>query len=112
LKLAVKRPGSSTSFSDSLKEESLLHFCWNEDGTIDMAFHLYDAGGELVADSGGITPVVPVRICAADGEVLLDIPVELDQHICYRLYNCTGSLLTSSDGSRTHIFSFLKMGKL
>jgi len=111
LKLAVKRPGSSTSFSDSLKEEALLHFCWNDDGTIDMTYHLYDAGGQLVADSGGITPVVPVKICSADGEVLLDIPEELDTHISYRLYNCAGSLLTSSDGSRTRIFSFLKMGK-
>jgi hypothetical protein len=111
VKLAVKRAGSSTSFSDTLKEEALLHFCWNEDGTIDMAFHLYDAGGRLVADSGGITPVVPMTIRAADGEVLLDIPEEHDLHISYRLYNCAGSLLTSSDGNRTHIFSFLRMGR-
>ena len=111
MKLAVKRAGSSTSFSDSLKEEALLHFSWNPDGSIDVAFHLYDAAGRLVADSGGITPVVPMRICAEDGEVLLDIPEELDAHISYRLYNCAGSLLTSSDGSRTHIFSFLRMGR-
>jgi hypothetical protein len=111
LKLALKRPGLSTTFADSVQDEDLLRFHWHEDGSITMSFRLYDALGTLVVDSGGAIPAVATRICASTGEVLLDIPVDPEQHISYRLYNRTGSLLTSSDGTRTHIFGFLRMGQ-
>ena len=90
-------------------DEALLQFCWMEDGSIGMSFHIYDASGRLVADSGGISPVSPVRITDQDGEVLLDVPEEIGRPIQYRLYNKSGSLLTASDGARTQIFGFLKM---
>ena len=109
MKLGAKRPGSSTCFLDSVLEEALLQFSWKEDGSIEMAFHIYDALGQLVADSGGDAPVAAVVILAEDGEVLLDIPAGPDLHIRYRLYNQTGRLLTTSDGARTQIFSYLKM---
>ena len=111
MKLVLKRPGFTTSFSDSVQDESLLHFCWNGDGSIGMSFHLYDAKGQLVADSEGVKPVAPVTISAQDGEILLNIPEDTQQHIHYRLYNSDGSLLTASDGERTQVFGFLRMGK-
>jgi hypothetical protein len=109
VKLSAKRPGTSTCFSDSSKGELLLRFSWDQDGSVGVSFHLYDALGRLVADSDGMKPLVPLQICADDGEVLLAIPDELDAHICYRLYNSAGVLLTSSDGGRTSIFRFLAM---
>jgi len=74
-----------------------------------MAFHIYDALGRLVADSGGDAPVKATMILAEDGEVLLDIPAGPNTHIRYHLYSRIGRLLTTSDGDRTQIFSHLKM---
>ncbi|MPZ48059.1 MAG: hypothetical protein GEU75_01895 [Dehalococcoidia bacterium] len=87
----------------------MLQFSWKDDGSIEMSFHIYDALGQLVADSGGDAPVAAVLISAEDGEVLLDIPAEPTSHIQYRLYSQAGRLLTTSDGVRTQIYSFLKM---
>jgi hypothetical protein len=110
LKLGTKRPGTSTSFCDSILEEALLEFSWKEDGSIDMAFHIYDAFGTLVADSGGAAPLSAVVIKAEDGEVLLEVRLGAEDHIRYRLYSRAGMLLTASDGEHTQIFSYLKMG--
>jgi hypothetical protein len=110
VKLSAKRPGTSTCFFDSSKGEQILRFSWDENGSVGVAFHLYDALGRLVADSNGMRPIMPLQIRAADGEILLAISDHLDDPICYRLYNSAGTLLTSSDGSRTSIFRFLEMG--
>ena len=109
MKLVAKRAGSCTSFVDSMLDEPLLQFSWRDDGSIDMAFHLYNALGVLVADSGGDAPVAAVCIASEDGEVLLDVPIGAERHIRYRLYNSAGNLLTASDGARTQIFGFLRM---
>lgn len=109
MKLGWKRPGSSTSFVDSAKDEPLLQFTWEEGGRIRVAYHLYDASGVLVADSGGLLPLAAVSVTSAEGELLLDIPADPDQHVRYRLYNADGRLLTCSDGCRTEIFGFLRM---
>ena len=109
MKLGSRRPGTSTSFIDTSADEVLLRFSWGEAGLPELAFHIYDALGNLVADSGGASLVeAGVRITDAQGEILLDVPGP-DQLICYRLYNCQGRLITSSDGSRTQIYGFLKM---
>jgi hypothetical protein len=109
MKLGVKRPGTSTSFVDSVDDEALLQFSWDSAGLIQLAFHIYDGLGQLVADSGGVFPVAAVCITGSDGEVLLDVPEGPDEPIRYRLYNRSGRLLTVSDGSRTQIFGFLQM---
>ncbi len=109
MRLTAKRPGASTSFVDSQVEEALLKFSWKDDGSIDVAFHIYDACGQLVADSAGDRPLSAMVITADDGEVLLDIPAEATLPIRYRLRSQAGNLLTTSDGSRTQIFAFLRM---
>ena len=109
MKLGVKRPGTSTSFVDGTDDEALLQFSWDGSGLISLAFHIYDAAGALVADSGGVFPVAPVCITGLDGEILLDVPSSPDQHVRYRLYNRSGRLLTVSDGVRTQIYGLLRM---
>lgn len=109
MRLVAKRAGSTTFFIDSALEETLLQFSWKDDGSIEMAFHIYDALGQLVADSGGEVLAAATLISGSDGEVLLDIPTDPALHIQYRLYSQAGRLLTSSDGIRTQIYAFLKM---
>ena len=109
MKLGLKRPGTSTSFVDSVDDEALLQFSWDGIGIISLAFHIYDDVGQLVADSGGVFPLVAVCIRDSAGEVLLDVPANCEDHIRYRLYNRTGTLLTASDGASTQIFRFLRM---
>jgi hypothetical protein len=109
MKLGIKRPGTSTSFVDGVEDEALLQFSWNDAGLIQLAFHIYDCGGCLVADSGGVFPLTAVCITGPDGEVLLDVPEDPEEPVRYRLYNRSGRLLTTSDGARTQIFSFLQM---
>jgi hypothetical protein len=109
LRLVAKKPGTQTSFIDSVLEEVILQFSWKMDGSVNVAFHVYDSLGQLVADSDGEAPVAPLVIVAQDGEVLLEIPEEIGLHISYRLRNQSGRLLTASDGKRTQIYPFLKM---
>jgi hypothetical protein len=109
VKLRAKMPGTSTSFVDSAADEALLQFSWGGAGAISLAFHIYDAQGTLVADSGGVFPVAAVCIQDATGELLLNVPADPEEHIFYRLYSSTGKLLTTSDGAHTQIFAFLRM---
>lgn len=83
----------------------------DQEGLVLLSFHLYDSKGALVAESRGLEHFpdgVTVR-CGA-GEVLLAVPADNNEPIRYRLYNCHGSLLTWSDGGRTKIYPFLRMG--
>lgn len=74
-----------------------------------MAYHLYDARGQLVAESAleHVPEGLTVR-CRA-GELLLDIPKDAGVAIQYRFYNGSGLLLTASDGARTRIYPLLRM---
>jgi hypothetical protein len=75
-----------------------------------LSYHLYDARGELIADSDGFAQVAEaLTICCGGGEQLLHVPLEPEVPLQYRLYNPTGLLLTWSDGSRTKIYPNLRM---
>ena len=75
-----------------------------------LAFHLYDGAGCLVAESAGFEHFPEgVTIRSNKGELLLNIPPNLNGHVRYKLYNCNGHLLTTSDGARTKIYPELRM---
>jgi len=82
----------------------------DEQGEVFITFRLYDARGRLVASSAGLEPAAAGRsVRGSDGELLLDVPIDIDAPIRYRLYNRDGLLLTSSDGERTKIYGLLRM---
>ena len=109
MKLGARKPGTSTSFVDSATDEVLLQFSWDADGIRHLAYHLYDADGSLVADSGGVLPLEAVNIEGREQELLLNVPQDQNAPVRYRLYSRRGVLITSSDGARTQIYSYLKM---
>jgi len=82
------------------------------EGLVQVAYHLYDSKGSLVAESSGLQhfPAGLTVRCKA-GELLLSVPRDNDKPVRYRLYNHQGSLLTSSDGGRTRIYGLLRMGR-
>lgn len=110
MRLGNRRPGTSTTFIDATSGEGIFQVASDGEGILFMAYHLYDARGELVAQSAGLEHApdgLTVR-CSA-GELLLDIPENSDVDIQYRFYNGSGHLLTSSDGFRTKIYPLLRM---
>jgi hypothetical protein len=63
-----------------------------------------------VADSGNALPFPDgLKVCCTRGEVLLQLPADLDEHICYRLYTSGGDLLGESDGTHTTVGPRLRM---
>lgn len=104
------RPGLSADFIDTSTEEVLLRVACSADGQALIAYHLYDARGQLVAETEDFTRFPGgVRVVAPDGDVLLNVPPPPEEQLSYRLYNRQGRLLTCSDGQRTQIYSFLRM---
>lgn len=82
----------------------------DEDGVLLLAFHLYDASGQLVAESEGFEHFPDgLTVCCDAGEQLLHVPRDITASVQYRLYNSTGRLLTCSDGMRTKIYAQLRM---
>lgn len=97
-------------FVDSAADEVLLKILGNEAGCALVAYRLYDASGQLVADSPE-PQAFPngLLINSMNEEVLLEIPEDQEEHINYRLYSRLGQLLTISDGGRTQVFGSLRM---
>ena len=88
----------------------LLRVGLDENGYPHLQFRLYDSSGCLAAESGGAKSFPDgLKIHSADGELLLDVPADLDADIQYRLYNQDGRLLTCSDGATTKILPLLRM---
>ncbi len=104
-----RRPGTSTTFVDSVSQEVILQFASDEDGLSFMAFRLYDADGSFVAESPLEHFGEGVTICCSGGHVLLMVPPDPQDFIQYLLYNSEGKLLTRSDGARTMIYPLLRM---
>lgn len=110
MRLGHRRLGTSVAFVDAPTGEVILNIGLDADGRFLIYFHLYDSGGCPAAESGGISPFPDgIRVHSRDGEMLLDLPAELDANIQYRLYNRDGQLLTSSDGVCTRIEPCLRM---
>ena len=110
MRLGLRRLGTSLSFVDAPSGEVVLKIGLAADGCFLICFHLYDSSGCPAAESGGISPLPDgVRVQSSDGELLLDLPAELDADIQYRLYSRSGELLTSSDGVCTRIGPCLQM---
>lgn len=110
MKLETRRPGTSTRFIDATSGEDILQVASDENGLLFMAYHLYDASGSLVAESVGLELCSDgVTVHCAEGELLLEIPIDSGGYVQYRLYNSDGRLLTSSDGARTTIYPLLRM---
>jgi hypothetical protein len=95
---------------DSASGESVLQVASDQDGVLLVAYHLYDAGGRLIAESDGFERLRDgLTICGEGGEQLLHVPSDHTAPIQYRLYNSSGLLLTWSDGARTKICPHLRM---
>ena len=110
MKLNARRPGTSTRFIDATSGEDILQVALDENGLLFLAYHLYDASGALVAESVGLELCSErVTVHCAEGDLLLEVPINCDGYVQYRLYNSNGHLLTSSDGERTQIFPLLRM---
>lgn len=112
MRLANRRPGSSTTFVDASTGETLLQVVTDGSGALFIGFRLYDADGSLVAASQGLQPVrrgLALAIRSSSGDVLLDVPADAQCHVKYRLRNQHGQLVTWSDGAHTKIFSLLRM---
>jgi|SRR3990170_2203448 len=110
MRLGIRRPSTSTAFVDSSSGETLLRVASDEDGRPSVYFHLYDSSGCLAAESTGPESFPSgLQIRSGDGELLLEVPIELGGHIQYRLYNRDGALLTWSDGVHTKIRGLLRM---
>jgi hypothetical protein len=110
MKLATRRPGTSTRFIDATSGEDILQVATDENGLLFMAYRLYDASGSLVAESVGLERCSDgVKVHCAEGELLLEIPIHSEGYVHYRLYNSDGRLLTASDGARTTIYPLLRM---
>ena len=88
----------------------ILNIALDAAGALLVNFHLYDCDGHPAAKSGEASSFPGgVSIHSRDGELLLELPAELDENIRYRLYNSRGDLLTSSDGIATKIGPCLRM---
>lgn len=110
MRLGIRRPGTSTAFVDASSNEVLLRVASDEAGRPSVYFHLYDSSGCLAAESEGLdSSPSGLTIRSGDGELLLEVPMDLSGHIQYRLYNRDGALLTWSDGARTKIQRLLRM---
>lgn len=110
MKLGDRQPGTSTTFVDAESAESILQLASDSDGLHLVAFHLYDSGGSLVAESEDLQHFPEgVSIHSSGGELLLSIPNNANENIQYRLYSQDGELLTYSDGSRTMVYQRLRM---
>jgi hypothetical protein len=110
MRLGLRHPGTSISFLDGPTGELILRIGSDEEGCMRVTFHLYDSEGHSIAESGDAAGFPEgVRVQAADGELLLDLPAEIGENICYHLYNRNGDLLTSSDGVSTRIGPCLRM---
>jgi hypothetical protein len=110
MKLGGHRPGSLTAFVDGNTGEMLLQIAADPNGEPRVAFRLFDSNGNLVQDSDGFK-VFPqgLDIRGANDEQLLELPDDPTGNVKYRLYNCDGRLLTTSDGSRTQILGGLRI---
>jgi hypothetical protein len=110
MRLGGRRAGNVTMFVDAFSEEVLLKILVNESGACLVSYRLYDASGRLVADSP-VPQAFPegLLIRSNDDELLLEIPQDEEEHICYRLYGRSGELLTNSDGKHTAIYPNLRM---
>ena len=105
-----RRPGTFIAFIDSPTDETILRIDTNAEGVTSFTFRLYDRFGVLAEDSGGPREYpLGTEICTDEGEVLLRVPIELNDDIHYRLYGSTGNLITCSDGNRTQILLGLRM---
>ena len=105
-----RRPGSFTTFVDSVTEETILRVEASSAGEILITYHLYDCHGVLVEDSDGCrTFPLGTEIRSEDDEVLLHVPAGNEGIVTYCLYNHLGALLTRSDGQRTQLFGGLRM---
>jgi len=110
MRLELRHPGTSISFLDGPTGELILRIGSDEEGRLRIQFHLYDSEGRTIAESDDAVAFPEgVRVQAADGELLLDLPAEMGENICYHLYNRKGELLTSSDGVSTRIGPCLRM---
>jgi hypothetical protein len=88
----------------------VLEVASDEDGVVLFAYQLFDARGRLIAESKGFKHYPNgLTIRCGGGELLLKIPPDPRAPVQYRLYNSSGRLLTWSDGSRTKIYSHLRM---
>ncbi len=103
--------GSHTVFMDSVSGETVLEMAADEYGVQFLAYHLYDAQGQLAAESDGFQRYPRgLSIKCKAGEELLHVPKAAGEAVHYRLYGANGGLLTWSDGQRTRIFGILRMG--
>jgi hypothetical protein len=103
--------GSHTVFMDSVSGETVLEMASDEHGAEFLSYHLYDAQGQMTAESDGFQPFPRgLSITCQAGEELLHIPPDVGDAMHYRLYGASGNLLTWSDGQRTRIFGVLRMG--
>ena len=110
MKFGDQHPGTSTTFVDTGSAENILQLASDADGLHLVAFHLYDSGGSLIAESEDLEHYPDgLSIHAGGGELLLSVPKNADENIHYRLYGHDGELLTSSDGVRTMIYQRLSM---
>jgi hypothetical protein len=88
----------------------ILKITSDAEGHPHIKFHLYDSRGNTAAECGDASSFpVGTRVYSEEGELLLDLPAVIGENIRYRLYNCKGELLTSSDGVSTKIGPCLRM---
>lgn len=86
MRLANRRPGTSTTFIDSVSGEHVLQVAADEEGVLRVAYHLYEDGGSLVAKSAGLEQLpFGLAIHSDSGDLLLHVPAALGGHIQYRL---------------------------
>ena len=110
MKLGGRKAGSLTMFIDSASNETVLKIQIDPQGRPLVAYRLYDCRGHLVADCSELREYPDgLRVVSHDEEILLDISPDLQDHICYHLYNSQGKLLTLSTGMRTQVFPTLRM---
>jgi hypothetical protein len=95
---------------DSASGERVLEVASDEHGNVLLWYRLYDALGQLIAESDGFEHHNGgINIKCRKGEQLLHVPSNLTAPLKYRLYNSGGRLLTWSDGERTKIYPQLRM---
>ena len=95
---------------DAPTGEVILNIALDAEGGLLVHFHLYDCDGRPAGESGEASSYPGgLSIHSRGGELLLELPAELDENIRYRLYNSRGDLLTSSDGIATRIGPCLRM---
>ena len=95
---------------DAPTGEVLLRVGLDENNCPRLHFHLYDSTGCGAGESGGPKSFPQgLKIYSSDGELLLDVPADLNADMQYRLYNQDGRLITCSDGATTKILPLLRM---